>query len=165
MCDKHFVEDLSKYMTRRDFGTLSAGVGLMALLPPVANAQEVTEMDVEIATPDGTADCYFVHPSTGRHPAVLQRRAQGLPRAGALALDQPGAQDAVGDQQRDGPPGADDLADLDDHVDLHQRHDHEGHEEQPPGETLSHDLLNESGGVAVPALRAADRLARRVPTG
>ena len=71
MCDKHFVEDLSKYMTRRDFGTMSAGVGLMALLPKVANAQAVTEMDVEITTPDGTADCYFVHPSTGRHAAVL----------------------------------------------------------------------------------------------
>ena len=38
---------------------------------PVANAQGVTETDVEVTTPDGMADCYFVHPSSGRHPAVL----------------------------------------------------------------------------------------------
>jgi carboxymethylenebutenolidase len=71
MCDQHFQEDLKKYITRRDFGTLSAGVGLMALLPPVANAQSVAERDVEIRTPDGVADSYFVYPSTGAHAAVL----------------------------------------------------------------------------------------------
>ncbi len=71
MCDQHFEDDLKKYMTRRQFGAASASVGLMALLPPVANAQDVTESDVEIATPDGVADCYFVHPSSGSHAAVL----------------------------------------------------------------------------------------------
>src|SRR5690606_29757659 len=58
-------------VTRREFGVLSAGVGVAVLLPPVANAQDVTEQDVEIETPDGTADAYFVHPSTGAHAAVL----------------------------------------------------------------------------------------------
>jgi carboxymethylenebutenolidase len=43
----------------------------MAVLPPVANAQAVTESEVNITMPDGTADCYFVHPSTGEHPGVL----------------------------------------------------------------------------------------------
>jgi carboxymethylenebutenolidase len=75
MCDRdHFEEDLKKYMrrvTRRDFGALSASVGLMALLPRAANAQDVTESDVEITTPDGVADCYFVHPSSGAHAGVL----------------------------------------------------------------------------------------------
>jgi carboxymethylenebutenolidase len=71
MCDQHFEDDLKKYMTRRTFGAVSASVGLMALLPPVANAQAVTESDVEIRTPDGTADCYFVHPASGAHAAVL----------------------------------------------------------------------------------------------
>ncbi len=71
MCDQHFEDDLKKYMTRRDFGAASASLGLMALLPPVANAQAVTETDVEIETPDGIADCYFVHPSSGSHAAVL----------------------------------------------------------------------------------------------
>ena len=41
------------------------------MLPPVANAQDVTETDVAVTTPDGVADCYFVHPSTGQHPAVI----------------------------------------------------------------------------------------------
>jgi carboxymethylenebutenolidase len=73
MCDQHFVDDLKKYqrVTRREFGALSAGVGLMAMLPHAANAQEVTESDVEITTPDGVCDAYFVHPASGRHAAVL----------------------------------------------------------------------------------------------
>jgi carboxymethylenebutenolidase len=31
----------------------------------------VTETDVEVTTPDGTADCYFVHPARGKHPGVI----------------------------------------------------------------------------------------------
>src|SRR5690554_820503 len=76
MCDEHYVEDLERYLnkanvTRRKFGALSASVGLSMLLPPVANAQQVTEKDVEIRTPDGVCDAYFVHPSSGAHAAVL----------------------------------------------------------------------------------------------
>lgn len=76
MCDQHTQEDVDEFlrrsgMTRRQFGKLSAAVGMAMMLPPVANAQDVTETDVEVATPDGVADCYFVHPSTGQHPAVL----------------------------------------------------------------------------------------------
>ncbi len=32
---------------------------------------EVTESDVNVTTPDGVADCYFVHPATGTAPGVL----------------------------------------------------------------------------------------------
>ena len=76
MCDQHTQEDVDEFlsrsgMTRRQFGTLSAAVGMAMMLPPVAHAQDVTETDVEVATPDGAADCYFVHPSTGQHPAVI----------------------------------------------------------------------------------------------
>lgn len=76
MCDEHYVDDLKRYInkanvTRREFGALSAGVGLSVLLPPVANAQDVTEQDVEIETPDGVCDAYFVHPASGSHAAVL----------------------------------------------------------------------------------------------
>ena len=77
MCDQdHFEEDLEKYLragrvTRRDFGNLTAGVGLAMMLPRAANAQAVTESDVEIRTPDGVCDAYFVHPSSGAHAAVL----------------------------------------------------------------------------------------------
>ena len=77
MCDEDTLADDEEYLrrtgnlTRREFGAISAGVGLAMILPQVANAAEVTETDVTITTPDGVADCYFVHPSSGKHPAVL----------------------------------------------------------------------------------------------
>jgi len=41
------------------------------MLPKTANAVTVTESDVNVKTPDGTADCYFVHPASGTAPGVL----------------------------------------------------------------------------------------------
>lgn len=72
MCDQdHFDNDLKKYaVTRREFGAL-VGAGMMAMLPKVLNAVDVTESDVTIKTPDGACDAYFVHPQTGSAPAVL----------------------------------------------------------------------------------------------
>ncbi|MGA9633290.1 MAG: dienelactone hydrolase family protein, partial [Candidatus Acidiferrales bacterium] len=76
MCDRdHSAEDQERYealglITRKQFGiVLAAGVAM--LLPKVANAAAVTESDVTVTTPDGAADCYFVHPSTGTAPGVL----------------------------------------------------------------------------------------------
>lgn len=77
MCDQHtFEEDQeflkkSGHVTRRQFNTMTAGAAIALMLPPVANAQDVTETDVTIQTPDGVADCYFVRPASGSHPAVL----------------------------------------------------------------------------------------------
>lgn len=77
MCDEQTLKDWAEYLkehpplSRRAFGALSAGAGVAAVLPRAANAQAVTEADVEITTPDGTADCYFVHPTSGTHPGVL----------------------------------------------------------------------------------------------
>ncbi len=76
MCDELTQKDVDDFVgrsgvTRRQFGKVSAAAGLAMWLPSVANAQDVTETDVEVTTPDGVADCYFVHPSSGRHPAVL----------------------------------------------------------------------------------------------
>jgi carboxymethylenebutenolidase len=77
MCTQdHLLEDLQKYtsngaITRRQFGALTAGAGLMMMLPRGADALDVSEKDVEITTPDGLADAYFVYPSTGAHAAVL----------------------------------------------------------------------------------------------
>jgi len=77
MCEKDiFEEDLEKAIaagrvSRRDFGGLAAGVGLAVMLPQAADAQAVTEKDVEIKTPDGTCDAYFVYPSSGAHAAVV----------------------------------------------------------------------------------------------
>lgn len=58
-------------MTRREFGTGSAASGLAVLLTRTANAQSVNESSVEVKTPDGVADCFFVHPTSGSHPGVL----------------------------------------------------------------------------------------------
>ncbi len=77
MCDNDSMDDAIKYelksaaLSRRQFGALTVGTGLMSLLPPVANAMQVEEAEVEIHTPDGTADAYFVHPAMGAHPGVL----------------------------------------------------------------------------------------------
>ena len=41
------------------------------MLPQVVNAVAVTDAEVTVTTPDGTADCYFVHPASGTAPGVL----------------------------------------------------------------------------------------------
>lgn len=58
-------------MTRRQFGTGSAASGLAVLLTRTANAQSLSESSVEVKTPDGVADCFFAHPTSGSHPGVL----------------------------------------------------------------------------------------------
>jgi carboxymethylenebutenolidase len=76
MCDQdHFDDDAHEYekrglVTRRQFGVM-VGAGVCMVLPQVANAQAVTESDVTITTPDGTAEAYFVRPATGTAPGVL----------------------------------------------------------------------------------------------
>ena len=76
MCDDRTVTENTEYlratkMTRRQFGAVSAGAGLAILLPRAANAQAVFEADIDVTTPDGVADCFFVHPTSGAHPGVL----------------------------------------------------------------------------------------------
>ena len=100
MCDNDSFDDMVAYrlrrevMSRRGFGALSLGAGLASVLPlackstgsapgsqpvPTATASgastaplaPTTETDVNITTPDGTCDAYFVHPATGTAPAVL----------------------------------------------------------------------------------------------
>jgi carboxymethylenebutenolidase len=77
MCDNDSIEDMIEYrlrtggLSRRQFGALTLGVGVASALSPRANAAETKDSDVEIKTPDGTADAYFVHPATGKHPGVL----------------------------------------------------------------------------------------------
>ena len=77
MCDDHYADDLKEFerrggdLSRRQFGKLSLGAGIAALLPAVADALEVSESEVEIKTADGTCDACFVHPTKGKHAAVL----------------------------------------------------------------------------------------------
>src|SRR3989449_7024205 len=77
MCDQdHFKDDLLNQealglvVTRRQFGVM-LGAGMAMMLPQAKNAIKVTESEVTIKTPDGTADAYFVHPATGTAPGVL----------------------------------------------------------------------------------------------
>lgn len=76
MCDQeHFEQDREEYerlglVTRKQFGIV-LGAGMAMMLPQVANAVAVKESDVSVKTPDGTADCYFVHPAKGTAPGVL----------------------------------------------------------------------------------------------
>src|ERR1700719_1334318 len=76
MCDQdHFEKDRQEYealglVTRKQFG-LMLGAGMAMMLPQVANAVAVTESDENVMTPDGTADCYFAHPSSGMAAGVL----------------------------------------------------------------------------------------------
>ncbi|HEV2201591.1 MAG TPA: dienelactone hydrolase family protein [Bryobacteraceae bacterium] len=77
MCDQdHFEQDREQHealgllITRKQFGVM-LGAGMAMMLPRVANAAAVTESDVNVKTPDGTADGYFVHPASGTAPGVL----------------------------------------------------------------------------------------------
>ncbi len=76
MCDQdHFDKDRQEYgrlglVTRKQFGMM-LGAGMAMMLPRVANAAAVSESDVNVPTPDGTADCYFVHPASGSAAGVL----------------------------------------------------------------------------------------------
>ena len=76
MCDQDQYEkdrqefDARGLVTRRQFGVL-LGAGVAMMLPRVVNAVGVSDAEVTVTTPDGTADCYFVHPSSGTAPGVL----------------------------------------------------------------------------------------------
>jgi carboxymethylenebutenolidase len=76
MCDQEtFEKDRLEYerlgwVTRKQFG-LVLGAGMAMMLPRAANAVAVTEVEVNVKTPDGTADGYFVHPASGTGAGVL----------------------------------------------------------------------------------------------
>lgn len=98
MCDEDTVKDNAAYLkqtsvnqtselstpiTRRRFAGLTTAVaGLTACASPSitspsiaspsnSSASPLIETDVTVTTPDGEADCFFVHPTEGKHPAVI----------------------------------------------------------------------------------------------
>lgn len=78
MCDENTEKDNDEFLSRqpkgvsrRQFNTMTAAAAAAILLPRAANAMDVVETDVQVPTPDGTADCYFVHPASGRYPGVI----------------------------------------------------------------------------------------------
>jgi carboxymethylenebutenolidase len=79
MCDEftQSAEDAAlarKGLTRREFAALGAAATIVACsggngeAKPSAN---LVEAMVQVTTPDGTADAFFVHPAKGAHPGVL----------------------------------------------------------------------------------------------
>ena len=75
MCDDHTVLENDRFLgriaTRRQFGAMAGAAGVVAMLPAPAGAVAIRGREVTIATPDGSADAYFVAPAVGRHPGVL----------------------------------------------------------------------------------------------
>ena len=74
MCDEHYEDDVKEYkrsLSRREFGALSVAAGMSMMIPSVEAAVAVKEEEVNIKTPDGTADAYFVHPDTGTGAGVV----------------------------------------------------------------------------------------------
>jgi carboxymethylenebutenolidase len=77
MCDNDSMDDMIEYhlksaqLSRRRFGALTLGTGMASLLPAAAGAAWIEDAEVDIKTPDGTADAYFAHPAEGVHPGVL----------------------------------------------------------------------------------------------
>jgi carboxymethylenebutenolidase len=76
MCDQdQFEKDRQEYearglVTRRQFSAM-LGAGIVMMLPRTTHAVAVTESDVMVKTPGGTADGYFVFPASGTAPGVL----------------------------------------------------------------------------------------------
>jgi len=76
MCDVFTEQDNEDFlkargMDRRNFNKVGTIAALTAMLPATACAQGVTEKTVQVTMPDGVSDCYYVAPSSGKHPAVL----------------------------------------------------------------------------------------------
>lgn len=85
MCDESTERDIKRTLSekrlgRRQFSALWASAAAALWVPGCASDDKsstqaavagTTSGLVKIETPDGTADAFFVHPDSGRHPAVL----------------------------------------------------------------------------------------------
>jgi carboxymethylenebutenolidase len=59
-------------LTRRDFGTFGTAAAIATFCGGEAMAATaLTERTVEVTTPDGACDAFFVHPAQGAHPGVV----------------------------------------------------------------------------------------------
>jgi carboxymethylenebutenolidase len=73
MCDQDDLDEFarrSSELTRRQFGAMTLSAGLVAAVPAFGNTPPTTGADVDIKTPDGVADAYFVHPAQGKAPVT-----------------------------------------------------------------------------------------------
>ena len=76
MCENSDFDRMMEYsrraeLSRRRFGMLSMAAAWGAAVPAAAEARELHAEEVDIRTPDGTCDAYFVHPAKGTWPAAL----------------------------------------------------------------------------------------------
>ena len=80
MCERDSSDDIVRgnELSRRQFGALGFGATLAAMLPAVAAAEEVSESEVTIKTPDGTCDAHFVHPAQATAAVLVWPDIWGL---------------------------------------------------------------------------------------
>lgn len=70
MCDDVTEADLDM-LSRRQLGAMAGVLALAVTLPAGAAARAIAERDVQVTTPDGSIDAYFVAPAQGKHPGVI----------------------------------------------------------------------------------------------
>jgi carboxymethylenebutenolidase len=80
MCEFDSSDDILRgnELSRRQFGAMGLGASLLALLPQIAGAAEVSESEVQIKTPDGTCDAHFVHPANATAAVLVWPDVFGL---------------------------------------------------------------------------------------
>ena len=80
MCEPDDLGEFSRRreLTRRQFGAMALGAGLVAMLPKSARAAQTSGQEVQIRTPDGVAVAYMRNPAHLKGPPLV-----GDPRGGA----------------------------------------------------------------------------------
>ena len=80
MCEESKLKEwAATQIDRRRFGVLAGSAVMLAACQEVdgelpenaGGASELSESQVTFSTQDGTMDAFFVHPSQGKHPAVI----------------------------------------------------------------------------------------------
>lgn len=77
MCDDYTATKegsalVGKGISRRQFAAMGAAVAMVACAQPGnGRTAALRESTVRVPTPDGMADAFFVHPTRGKHPAVI----------------------------------------------------------------------------------------------
>lgn len=79
MCDDFTLEADKAAISRRKFGIMGGAAVVSAGVAPAAQAgftlakggRALTERMVEVPTPDGICDAFFVHPAKGKHPGII----------------------------------------------------------------------------------------------
>ena len=76
MCDEWTAQDddaaAARGLNRREFTAAGMAAAIAGFVGTAASATTaLSESAVSIVTPDGTADAFFVHPASGRHPGIV----------------------------------------------------------------------------------------------